>query len=109
MQTNLIDYIGETSVKSENDGSITPWLARSWKISPDQRTITFELRSSCQRQYKKAGCHYPESGYEKKIAYTPATQYLVFDEKRKFSLAKRIRKLINKFVLTNEQLEFAIT
>jgi transposase len=43
----------------------------------------------------------------KKIPYTPPTQYLYLDEKRKLGLAKRIRKQIDKFGLTNEQLGFA--
>jgi transposase len=43
----------------------------------------------------------------KKIPYTPPTQYLFLDEKRKLGLAKRIRKQIDKFGLTNEQLGFA--
>jgi hypothetical protein len=43
----------------------------------------------------------------KKIPYTPPTQYLFLDEKRKLGLAKRIRKQIDKFELTNEQLGLA--
>jgi hypothetical protein len=43
----------------------------------------------------------------KKIPYTPPTQYLYLDEKRKLGLARRIRKQIDKFGLTNEQLGFA--
>jgi hypothetical protein len=43
----------------------------------------------------------------KKIHYTPPTQYLFLDEKRKLGLAMRIRKQIDKFGLTNEQLGFA--
>jgi hypothetical protein len=42
----------------------------------------------------------------KKIPYTPPTQYLFLDEKRKLGLAKRIRKQIDKFGLTNKQLGF---
>jgi hypothetical protein len=43
----------------------------------------------------------------KKIPYTPPTQYLFFDEKRKLGLANRIRKQMDKFGLTNEHLGFA--
>lgn len=40
----------------------------------------------------------------KKISYTPPTQYLFLDEKRKLGIAKRIRKQIDKFGLTNNDL-----
>lgn len=43
----------------------------------------------------------------KKIPYTPPNQYLFLDEKRKLGLAKRIRKQIDKFGLTNEDLGIA--
>jgi hypothetical protein len=45
----------------------------------------------------------------KKIPYTPPTQYLLLDEKRKLGLAKKIRKQINKFGLTNNDWGFSIT
>lgn len=31
-------------VYQQSDGTVTPWLARSWTISPDGRTYTFQLR-----------------------------------------------------------------
>jgi transposase len=45
----------------------------------------------------------------KRIPYTPPTQYLFLDEKRKLGLAKRIRKQIDKFGLTTEQLGLSTT
>jgi hypothetical protein len=45
----------------------------------------------------------------KKIPYTPPTQYLFLDEKRKLGLAKRIRKQIDKFGLTNKELGISLT
>lgn len=45
----------------------------------------------------------------KQIPYTPPTDYLFLDEKRKLGLVKRIRKQIDKFDLTNEDLGFIIT
>ncbi len=45
----------------------------------------------------------------KKMAYKPPTQYLFLDEKRKLGLAKRIRKQIDKFELTKEDLGFVTT
>lgn len=40
----------------------------------------------------------------KKIPYQPPTQYLFLDEKRKLGMAKRIRKQMDKFGLTNNDL-----
>jgi len=40
----------------------------------------------------------------KKIQYNPPKQYLYLDQKRKLGLAKRIRKQIDKFGLTDEDL-----
>jgi hypothetical protein len=45
----------------------------------------------------------------KKIPYISPTQYLFLDEKRKLGLVKRIRKQIDKFGLTNEQLGLSMT
>jgi transposase len=45
----------------------------------------------------------------KATAYKPPTQYLFLDEKRKLGLVKRIRKQIDKFDLTNEDLGLIIT
>ncbi|MBK7097941.1 MAG: IS110 family transposase [Sphingobacteriales bacterium] len=40
----------------------------------------------------------------KQILYKPPTDYLFLDEKRKLGIVKRIRKQIDKFALTNEDL-----
>lgn len=40
----------------------------------------------------------------RKIPYHPPTQYLFLDEKRKLGLVKRMRKQIDKFGLTNNDL-----
>lgn len=45
----------------------------------------------------------------KKLPYKPPTDYLFLDEKRKLGLVKRIRKQIDKFALTNEDLGFVTT
>jgi transposase len=45
----------------------------------------------------------------RKIPYQPPTQYLFLDEKRKLGLAKRIRKQIDKFGLTNKDLGISLT
>jgi len=45
----------------------------------------------------------------KKLPYKPPTNYLFLDEKRKLGLVKRIRKQIDKFALTNEDLELLKT
>ncbi|WP_018656652.1 ABC transporter substrate-binding protein [Actinomadura flavalba] len=34
----------DSLVSQEKDGTIKPWLATSWEISPDQRSYTFKLR-----------------------------------------------------------------
>ncbi|MDO5653817.1 MAG: nickel ABC transporter substrate-binding protein [Brachymonas sp.] len=34
----------ESLVKYEKDGTVVPWLAESWEISPDGKTYTFKLR-----------------------------------------------------------------
>jgi peptide/nickel transport system substrate-binding protein len=39
----LLDNVYEPLVKLDNDGSVIPDLARSWKVSPDRRTYTFDL------------------------------------------------------------------
>ena len=44
----------------------------------------------------------------KKVQYNPPTQYLFLDQKRKLGLVKRIQKQINKFGLTNEDLQISI-
>jgi len=41
------------------------------------------------------------------MPYNPPTDYLFLDEKRKLGLVKRIRKQIDKFALTNEDLGLA--
>lgn len=38
--------------------------------------------------------------------YNPPTQYLFIDEKRKLEIVNRIKKQINKFDLTNQDLGF---
>lgn len=43
----------------------------------------------------------------KDIPYSPPTQYLFLDEKRKLGLVKRIQKQITKFEIQPEQLNFA--
>ena len=50
-QTSQLDVSGmvqrqvlDSLVFQEADGSFSPWLARSWKVSDDGRTYTFELR-----------------------------------------------------------------
>jgi hypothetical protein len=45
----------------------------------------------------------------KKIVYQPPKQNLFLDQKRKLGLVKRIRKQIDKFGLTNEDIGFEIT
>ena len=45
----------------------------------------------------------------KNMPYKPPTDYLFLDEKRKLGLVKRIRKQIDKFALTNEDLGLATT
>ena len=45
----------------------------------------------------------------KNMPYNPPTDYLFLDEKRKLGLVKRIRKQIDKFALTNEDLGLATT
>ncbi len=35
----------EPLVKYQSDGSVAPWLARSWEVSRDKRTYTFHLRN----------------------------------------------------------------
>ena len=40
----------------------------------------------------------------KKIPYSPPTEYLFLDQKRKLAVLKRIKKQIDKFALTNEEL-----
>jgi transposase len=40
----------------------------------------------------------------KQIPYQPPTQYLFLDQKRKLGIVKRIKKQIDKFALTNEEL-----
>lgn len=45
----------------------------------------------------------------KNIPYIPPTEYLFLDEKRRLGLAKRIKKQIDKFGFTNEDLGFVTT
>lgn len=45
----------------------------------------------------------------KKVPYQPPTEYLFLDQKRKLGLVKRIRKQIDKFELTKEDLGLATT
>jgi transposase len=45
----------------------------------------------------------------KQVPYQPPTQYLFLDEKRKLGIARRIRKQIDKFELTNADLGFVTT
>lgn len=40
----------------------------------------------------------------KRVPYTPPTEYLFLDQKRKLAVLNRIKKQINKFALTNEEL-----
>jgi len=42
----------------------------------------------------------------KDMPYSPPTQYLFLDEKRKLGLVKRIQKQITKFEIQPEQLDF---
>jgi len=41
---NLVDYMTETLVEVEPDGTIIPWLAKDWEISEDGLEYTFYLR-----------------------------------------------------------------
>jgi peptide/nickel transport system substrate-binding protein len=50
-QTSQLDVSGmvqrvvlDSLVFQEDDGSFSPWLAKSWEVSPDSTTYTFELR-----------------------------------------------------------------
>ncbi|MDY6049325.1 MAG: ABC transporter substrate-binding protein [Corynebacterium sp.] len=43
--TALMGSVYETLVRIDETGAITPWLAESWEISPDQTTYTFHLRN----------------------------------------------------------------
>ncbi|MEJ1920921.1 ABC transporter substrate-binding protein [Microbacterium sp. KHB019] len=50
-QTSQLDVSGmvqravlDSLVFQEADGSFSPWLAKSWEVSPDSTTYTFELR-----------------------------------------------------------------
>ncbi|MCP5815682.1 ABC transporter substrate-binding protein, partial [Klebsiella pneumoniae] len=40
----LMDNVYETLVRIDEDGSITPGLAKDWDISEDAKTYTFHLR-----------------------------------------------------------------
>ena len=44
--TILMGSVYETLVRIDESGQITPWLAESWEISPDQKTYTFHLKDS---------------------------------------------------------------
>jgi hypothetical protein len=44
----------------------------------------------------------------KGISFNPLAQYLCLDEKRKLGLVSRIRKQIDKFALTDEELGLVI-
>ena len=39
------DTIYESMVTWDRNGTFIPWLAKTWTISPDQRTFSFELRN----------------------------------------------------------------
>jgi peptide/nickel transport system substrate-binding protein len=41
---NMVDYVVETLTKLVPDGSIQPFLAESWSVSPDGLQYTFKLR-----------------------------------------------------------------
>ena len=41
---NMVDYMVETLVEVEPDGTIIPWLAKDWEISEDGLEYTFYLR-----------------------------------------------------------------
>lgn len=41
---NIVDYMLETLTKLAPDGSIQPWLAERWSVSPDGLQYTFTLR-----------------------------------------------------------------
>lgn len=45
----------------------------------------------------------------KRVPYTPPTEYLFLDQKRKMAVLNRIKKQINKFALTNADLGLQIT
>lgn len=45
----------------------------------------------------------------KKLPYQPPTQYLFLDQKRKLGLVKRIKKQMDKFEITHEELGFVST
>ena len=45
----------------------------------------------------------------RKQPYNPPTQYLFLDQKRKMGLIKKIKKQINKFEITGEDLGIATT
>ncbi len=42
---NMVDYVVETLTRLDEKGSIQPWLAESWTVSPDGRQYTFKLRT----------------------------------------------------------------
>jgi peptide/nickel transport system substrate-binding protein len=45
VNTLLTSYILESLVYFDANGKPQPWLAESWTVSPDQKQITFKLRS----------------------------------------------------------------
>ena len=42
--SSIVDYIAESLVRLQPDGSLGPGLARAWDQSPDGRVFTFQLR-----------------------------------------------------------------
>jgi len=44
----------------------------------------------------------------KKMSFRPPTEYLFLDQKRKLAVLNRIKKQIDKFALTNEELGLQI-
>ena len=42
--SSIVDFMAETLVRLQPDGTLAPGLARTWDQSPDGRTVTFELR-----------------------------------------------------------------
>ncbi|MDQ3695248.1 MAG: ABC transporter substrate-binding protein [Chloroflexota bacterium] len=44
LSSNLLNHIHDRLVYIDADGSPQPWLAESWEVSEDGRTITFQIR-----------------------------------------------------------------
>ncbi|KAB2582155.1 hypothetical protein BS297_27370 [Rhodococcus erythropolis] len=43
-QANIARAYLDSLIRQESDGGFTPWLAKSWEISPDEAIYTFHLR-----------------------------------------------------------------